>query len=63
MSELLEKNLLKYKKNQKYATIDFESCNLNLNSLDNKPWQLGYVVGSINEGITDTQSINVKWED
>ena len=63
MSELLEKNLLKYKKNQKYVVADYETCNLNTFSLDNKPWQVGYATGSINEGITKSQNIYIKWED
>jgi DNA polymerase III alpha subunit (gram-positive type) len=63
MSDLLEKGLLKYKKNQKYIVADYETCNLNLCSLDNKPWQVGYTIGSINEGITKSQSIYIKWED
>jgi DNA polymerase III epsilon subunit-like protein len=40
----MNENLLRFNKKQKYIFFDFETCCLNLNSLDNKPWQLGYIV-------------------
>ena len=44
----MNENLLRFNKNQNYLFFDFETCSLNLGSLDNKPWQLGYMV--INKG-------------
>lgn len=40
----MNEDLLRFKKNQKYIFFDFETCCLNLGSLDNKPWQLGFIV-------------------
>lgn len=40
----MNENLLRFNKKQKYIFFDFETCCLNLGSLDNKPWQLGFIV-------------------
>ena len=40
----MNEDLLRFKKNQKYIFFDFETCSLNLGSLSNKPWQLGFIV-------------------
>jgi len=40
----MNENLLRFNHNQNYLFFDFETCCLNLGSLDNKPWQLGYMV-------------------
>lgn len=40
----MNENLLRFNKQQKYLFFDFETCCLNLGSLDNKPWQLGFIV-------------------
>ena len=40
----MKEDLLRFNKKQKYLFFDFETCCLNLGSLDNKPWQLGYIV-------------------
>ncbi len=40
----MNENLLRFNKKQKYLFFDFETCCLNLGSLDNKPWQLGFIV-------------------
>ena len=37
-------DLLRFKKNQKYMVFDFETCNLNLVSEENKPWQLAFLI-------------------
>lgn len=60
MSELLENNLLKYNKNQKYLIWDMETCDLNLHSLHNKPWQIGYAVATKDE-ILLSKNIYIKW--
>jgi DNA polymerase III epsilon subunit-like protein len=40
----MNEHLLRFNKSQKYLFFDFETCNLNLASPDNKPWQLGFLV-------------------
>jgi DNA polymerase III alpha subunit (gram-positive type) len=40
----MNENLLRFNKYQKYIFFDFETCCLNLGSLDNKPWQLAFIV-------------------
>jgi DNA polymerase III epsilon subunit-like protein len=40
----MNENLLRFNKKQKYIFFDFETCCLNLGSLDNKPWQLAFIV-------------------
>lgn len=42
--ENLGSSLLRYNEKQKYLIWDAETCNLNLGSLDNKPWQFSFVV-------------------
>ena len=61
MSELLQNDLLKYNKNQKYLVADFETANLNLISLENKPWQLGYLLATKDE-ILESHNIYIKWD-
>ena len=36
--------LLRFNKAQKYMIFDFETCSLNLGSLENKPWQLAFLI-------------------
>ena len=56
----MNENLLRFKKNQNYIFFDFETCCLNLGSLDNKPWQLGYII--INDGkIVKKKDCWIKW--
>lgn len=58
----MNENLLRFKKNQNYLFFDFETCCLNLGSLDNKPWQLGFMV--INNGeIVKKKDYWIKWKD
>lgn len=58
----MNENLLRFKKNQNYIFFDFETCCLNLGSLDNKPWQLGYII--INNGkITQKHDCWIHWDD
>lgn len=60
MSEELENNLLKYNKTQKYLIWDMETCDLNLLSLHNKPWQVGYAVATKDEIIL-SRNVYIKW--
>jgi len=54
-------NLLRFDKDQKYLFFDFETCNLNLTSVENKPWQLAFMVF---EGGNKVDSVDyyIKWE-
>jgi len=58
----MNENLLRFKKDQQYLFFDFETCCLNLGSLDNKPWQLGYIVIE-NGKITKKKDCWIKWKD
>ena len=58
----MNENLLRFKKDQKYLFFDFETCCLNLGSLDNKPWQLGYIVIE-NGKIIKKKDCWIKWKD
>ena len=40
----MKENLLRFNKKQKYLVFDYETCNLNLVSDNNKPWQLAYIL-------------------
>ena len=58
----MNENLLRFNKDQNYLFFDFETCSLNLGSLDNKPWQLGYMV--INKGkIVSKKDCWIHWPD
>ena len=55
-------SLLRFQRNQKYIFFDFETCNLNLGSIDNKPWQLGFIV--VDSGkIVEKHDFWLYWED
>lgn len=59
---MIDNELLRFKKDQKYLIFDFETCNLNLASEDNKPWQLAFI---ISEGtkIISKYDYYIKWDD
>lgn len=58
----MKENLLRFNKKQNYLFFDFETCCLNLGSLDNKPWQLAYMV--INNGeIVSKNDCWIYWSD
>ena len=40
----MDEDLLRFKKDQKYLVFDYETCNLNLGHLENKPWQIGFII-------------------
>lgn len=40
----MDEDLLRFKKDQKYLVFDYETCNLNLSHLENKPWQIGFII-------------------
>ena len=57
----MKENLLRFKKDLNLLIFDYETCNLNLCSPDNKPWQLGFMVvrkGKIEERV----DYRLRWE-
>jgi DNA polymerase III epsilon subunit-like protein len=58
----MNENLLRFNKKQKYIFFDFETCCLNLGSLDNKPWQLGFIVIE-NGKVVKKKDYWIKWDD
>ena len=57
----MKENLLRFKNKQKYMVFDFETCNLNLTSTDNKPWQLAF---NIYEGpnLIESKDYYILWD-
>lgn len=53
--------LLRFKKDQAYLTLDFETCNLSLLPQSNSPWQLGWQYNSSKENFAREDWI--KWDD
>lgn len=58
---MIGKDLLRYNKNQKYLTLDFESCMLNL-AIDNWPWQCAFQISTQNE-ILEQHNHYLQWGD
>jgi DNA polymerase III epsilon subunit-like protein len=58
----MNENLLRFNKNQKYIFFDFETCSLNLGSLTNKPWQLGFIIVE-NQKIIKKSDYWIDWGD
>jgi DNA polymerase III alpha subunit (gram-positive type) len=55
-------NLLRFKKDQKYVVFDFETCNLNLVSEHNKPWQLAFLIYH-GDKLIESNDYHIFWED
>ena len=55
-------DLLRYNDKQKYLIFDFETCNLNLVSQKNRPWQLSYIVATKNKILKKADHF-LKWKD
>jgi len=58
----MNENLLRFKKNQKYIFFDYETCNLNLGSFKNKPWQLAFIVTQ-GDKIIEEKEFYIDWDD
>ena len=58
----MNEDLLRFKKDQKYIVFDFETCNLNLASLNNKPWQLAFIIAEGNR-VLEKHDYYIEWED
>ena len=55
-------DLLRFKKDQKYVVFDFETCNLNLVSEHNKPWQLAFLVYH-GDKLVESNDYHIHWDD
>src|SRR6056300_1496216 len=58
----MKETLLRFKNKQKYLLFDYETCNLNLISGNNKPWQLAFLVIENNK-IVEEKDYWLKWDD
>ena len=58
----MKESLLRFNKDQKYLFFDYETCNLNLVSEDNKPWQLAFILTDLNK-VYDEQDYVLSWKD
>lgn len=58
----MNSDLLRFNKKQKYLIFDFETCNLNLASPDNKPWQLAFIIAEGSK-IVDKFDYYIHWDD
>lgn len=58
----MNSNLLRFKKNKKFIVFDYETCSLNLASLDNKPWQLAFLICS-HDKIEKKYDFYLRWND
>jgi len=58
----MKKELLRFNKKQKFIIFDYETCNLNLSSLDNKPWQLSFIIADANK-IYESKDFYLKWKE
>lgn len=57
----LGQGFFRYDKEQLYAVLDCESCNLNLGLLDNKPWEWS-IIEVRGEEILKKHDLYVKWD-
>ena len=53
---------MNFKKDQKYVVFDFETCNLNLVSGHNKPWQLAFLIYH-GDKLIESNDYHIFWED
>ena len=58
----MDNELLRFKKNQKYLIFDYETCNLNLSHMENKPWQLGFLIAEGSK-IIEKYNFYLSWKD
>lgn len=58
----MQNELLRFRKNVRYAFIDCETFNLNLSFLVNRPWQIA-VIEIMGEEILETKDVRINWPD
>tara|TARA_R100000008_G_scaffold53384_1_gene32373 strand:- start:490 stop:1128 length:639 start_codon:yes stop_codon:yes gene_type:complete len=57
----MDNNLLRFKNDLNLVIFDYETCNLNLCSTTNKPWQLAFIV--VQQGkVIKKEDFRLKWE-
>ena len=57
----MNNHLLRFDQRKNYLIFDYETCGLNLASLNNKPWQLAYLVIQNNE-VVEKKDFYLKWD-
>jgi DNA polymerase III epsilon subunit-like protein len=57
----MKESLLRFKKDQKYLIFDYETCNLNLVSTENKPWQLAFMLVQ-DQRVVDEADYVLSWK-
>jgi len=62
LSNALGENLLRFRKNQKFLLFDTETCNLNLVSDKNVPWEYAWLLCT-QDKILESQEYLVQWPD
>ena len=58
----MNNDLLRFRNNLNLLIFDYETCNLNLCSSDNKPWQLAFIAVE-NGKIKEKCDYRLRWED
>ena len=58
----MKESLLRFSSQQDYILFDFETCSLNLGSLNNKPWQLSFLLAR-GKKILEKQDYYINWEE
>lgn len=58
----MKEKLLRFKNKQKYLLFDYETCNLNLISGNNKPWQLAFLAIE-GDKVVEQKDYWLKWDD
>lgn len=58
----MDEDLLRFKNNQKYLFFDYETCNLNLSHLENKPWQIGFIICKGSK-ILEKHDLTIGWDE
>jgi DNA polymerase III epsilon subunit-like protein len=56
----MKEQLLRFNKKQKYLFFDYETCNLNLVSSENKPWQLAFILTDLKSTIEEADYL-IEW--
>lgn len=57
----MKEELLRFNNRQKFMVFDFETCNLNLCSKENKPWQVGFIICQ-GDKIQKEHDFLIKWD-
>lgn len=58
---MLGSNLIRFQKDARWVTFDFESSGLNLWAA--KPWELSWAICSLNDGVIESKTRMIYWKD